>query len=136
MVAGPLTRVRSGRQDCFDRLVVDLVGAAPGFSVRYVDAVLTEGRGSVVPLRGAAKLEVVVRAPAYNPDGTPSFRPVSSAEVVNVSGYATFRQVAWAGTFEGQSTLGLGVRARLPFRAFTIQDARGSRLVLDVAHHW
>ena len=136
LVAGPLTGVRSGRHDCFDRLVIDLVGVAPGFSVRYVNAVLTEGRGSVVPLRGGAKLQVVVRAPAYNSNGTPSFGPVNSAEVVNVAGYATFRQVAWAGTFEGQTTLGLGVRARLPFRVFTIQDATGSRLVLDVAHHW
>jgi hypothetical protein len=32
--------------------------------------------------------------------------------------------------------MGLGVRARLPFRAFTIQDATGSRLVIDVAHRW
>ena len=136
MAAGPLTGARSGRHDCFDRLVIDLAGTAPGFSVRYVDAVLTEGRGSVVPLRGGAKLQLVVRAPAYNTNGTPSFRPVNSAEVVNVAGYATFRQVAWAGSFEGQTTLGLGVRARLPFRVFTLQDARGSRLVLDVAHHW
>lgn len=136
MVAGPLTGVRAGRHDCFDRLVIDLAGAAPGFSVRYVNAVLTEGRGSVVPLRGGAKLQVVVRAPAYSPNGTASFTPSNRAEVVNVAGYATFRQVAWAGTFEGQTTLGLGVRARLPFRVFTIQDARGSRLVVDVAHHW
>jgi hypothetical protein len=136
MVAGPLTGVRSGRHDCFDRLVIDLTGVAPGFSVRYVNVVVSEGRGSVVPLRGGAKLQVVVRAPAYSANGTASFRPSNSAEVVNVAGYATFRQVAWAGSFEGQTTLGLGVRARLPFRAFTIQDARSSRLVLDVAHHW
>jgi hypothetical protein len=33
--------------------------------------------------------------------------------------------------------LGLGVRARLPFRVFTL-DGPGSmsRLVIDVAHHW
>ncbi len=55
---------------------------------------------------------------------------------MNVAGYPTFRQVAWAGSFEGQTTLGLGVRARLPFRVFTIQDATTSRLVIDVANHW
>ena len=37
-----------------------------------------------------------------------------------MAGYSTFRQVAWAGTFEGQTTLALGVRARLPFRVFTL----------------
>jgi hypothetical protein len=56
---------------------------------------------------------------------------------VNVTGYSTFRQVAWAGTFEGQTTVGLGVRARLPFRVFTLAGpGSGSRLVIDVAHRW
>jgi len=32
--------------------------------------------------------------------------------------------------------MGLGVRARLPFRVFTLTDATTSRLVIDVAHHW
>lgn len=136
MVAGPLTGVRSGRHDCFDRLVIDVAGAAPGFSVRYVGAVLTEGRGTLVPLRGGARLQLVVRAPAYRSNGTPSFTPAQTAEVVGVGGYSALRQVAWAGTFEGQTTLGVGVRARLPFRVFTIQDSGMSRLVLDVAHHW
>jgi hypothetical protein len=32
---------------------------------------------------------------------------------------------------------GLGVRARLPFRAFVLAGpADGSRLVVDVAHRW
>jgi hypothetical protein len=54
-----------------------------------------------------------------------------------VTGYQTFRQVAWAGSFEGYSSLGLGVRARLPFRVQTLPGpGAGSRLVLDVAHFW
>jgi hypothetical protein len=54
-----------------------------------------------------------------------------------VTGYQTFRQVAWAGSFEGQSTIALGVRARLPFRVFTLAGpGTGSRLVIDVAHFW
>jgi hypothetical protein len=54
-----------------------------------------------------------------------------------VSGYRTFRQVAYAGSFEGQTTIGVGVRARLPFRVFTLAGpGSNSRLVIDVAHHW
>ena len=136
MVAGPVTNVRAGRHACFDRLVVDLKGKAPGYTVRYVSTVFTEGQGAVVPLRGGAKLQLVTRAPAYTSSGAASFTPARQSEVVNVTGYTTFRQVAWAGTFEGQTSMGLGVRARLPFRAFTIQDATTSRLVIDVAHHW
>ncbi|WRL64756.1 hypothetical protein U6N30_03010 [Blastococcus brunescens] len=54
--------------------------------------------------------------------------------------YETFRQVAWAGSFEGQSSLGIGTRARLPFRVFTLVGDPGSdqavRLVVDVGHLW
>jgi hypothetical protein len=56
---------------------------------------------------------------------------------VNVAGYSTFRQVAFTGSFEGQTLIGLGVRARLPMRAFVLDGpGDGSRLVIDVAHRW
>ncbi|BAS14136.1 conserved hypothetical protein [Arthrobacter sp. Hiyo8] len=45
--------------------------------------------------------------------------------------------MAFAGSFEGYTSLGLGVRARLPFRVFTLAGpGTGSRLVIDVAHMW
>jgi hypothetical protein len=67
--------------------------------------------------------------------GSPAYTPANRAELANVAGYQTFRQVAWAGSFEGYTSVGLGVRARLPFRAFTLAGpGGGSRLVIDVAH--
>jgi hypothetical protein len=51
----------------------------------------------------------------------------------NVAGFSTFRSITNAGSFEGQTTYGLGVRARLPFRVFTIAGGHG-RIVVDVAH--
>jgi len=61
-------------------------------------------------------------------------------EMVDVAGFDTFRQVASAGSFEGWTTLALGVRARLPFRVFLVRGAPYSdqalRLVVDVAHRW
>ena len=136
MVPGPLTNVRAGRHTCFDRLVIDVRGKAPGYTVKYVSNVVTEGQGAIVPLRGGAKLLVVTRAPAYTSTGAASYHPANKRELVDVTGYTTFRQVAWAGTFEGQTSMGLGVRAKLPFRVFTIHDATGSRLIIDVAHRW
>ncbi len=136
----PITGVRAGRHSCYDRVVVDLgAGRGPiGYSVRYVASVRQEGSGKVVPLRGGAKIEVVVRAPAYNVrTGAPTYTPANRAELVNVAGYATLRQIAFAGSFEGQTTLGVGVRARLPFRVFTLAGpGNGHRLVIDIAHHW
>ena len=59
------------------------------------------------------------------------------SEVSSVGGYDTFRQVAWGGSFEGQTTLALGVRARLPFRTLVVTGPGSTtRLVIDVAHHW
>jgi hypothetical protein len=136
LVPGPVSNVRSGRHTCFDRLVVDLKGRAPGYTVKYVNTFTAQGSGAAIPLRGGAKLAVTVNAPAYTASGTATFVPRNRAEVVDVTGYQTFRQVRWDSSFEGYTTLGVGVRARLPFRAFTIQDATSSRLVIDVAHHW
>lgn len=137
MTAAPITDVRTGRHACFDRLVVDLRGRAPGYDVRYVTNVTQDGSGFVVPLRGGAKLQIVVRAPAYDANGRSTYRPANRRELTNVAGYSTFRQVAYAGSFEGQTTIGLGVRARLPFRVYTLAGpGSGSRLVIDVAHRW
>jgi hypothetical protein len=69
-----------------------------------------------------------------SPERAPSAKPLVAPAV---RGYDTFRQVAYTGSFEGQTTLGLGVRARLPFRVTTVAGpGTNTRLVVDVAHHW
>lgn len=137
MTAAPVTGVRSGRHACYDRLVVDVAGRGAGYRVEYVGQVTEDGSGNVVPLRGGAKIQVIVTAPAYDANGNPTYVPANRRELVNVTGYRTFRQVAWAGSFEGQTTVGLGVRARLPFRVLVLSGpGTGSRVVVDVAHSW
>lgn len=132
-----VANVRTGQHYCFDRLVIDLSGPVAGYTVRYVPQVVQDGSGFPVPLRGQAFLQLTANSPAYDEGGNPTYNPADRNELTNVTGYQTFRQVAWAGSFEGYTTLGLGVRARLPFRVFTLEgpDA-GSRLVVDVAHYW
>jgi hypothetical protein len=135
---GPLTGVRTGQHACYDRLVVDHgPGAAPGYTVSYVSHITADGSGDIIPTRGGAALQVVVNAPAYDDAGRATFAPGNPAEVAAVGGYRTFRQLVWGFSFEGYSTVGLGVRARLPFRVFTLPSTGGgSRLVVDVAHTW
>ncbi len=139
--AGPSTSpfseivdVRTGRHACYDRLVVDLDGPASGYVVRYVNVFRAEGSGQVIPLPGGAKIEIVVRAPANDVNGNPTYPGVVGRHLpgVSVAGYDTFRSTRYGGSFEGLTTLGLGVRARLPFRVFKM----GNRVVIDVAHHW
>lgn len=132
MTTARLTDVRAGRHTCFDRLVLDLSGnhRRAGYTVRYVSRVRAEGSGQVVPLRGGARLRVTAHAPSTRTWAHP-------AELVDTTGFRTFRQAAWAGSFEGYSSIGLGVRARLPFRVFTLDGpGTGTRLVVDVAHRW
>ncbi len=138
-----LNDVRSGRHACFDRLVFDLGGQDTTFGsydVRYVPLVRTDGAGEAVPVRGDADLQIVLRAPAYDGNGHATYVPANRQELVDVRGYTTFRQVAWAGSFEGHTTIALGVRARLPFRVFTLDGTPnsddGPRMVVDVAHRW
>jgi hypothetical protein len=124
MGTGEVDTVRAGRHECFDRLVVDIDGPPAGYNVRYVDQVTADGSGALVPTPGGARLQVIVRHPSFSPVPLPS-----------VAGFSTFRSVTNAGSFEGQTTYGLGVRARLPFRVFTIAGGHG-RIVVDVAHRW
>ncbi len=132
-----IVNLRSGRHRCFDRLVVDLEGRGTGYSVEYVDQLIEDGRGNVVPLRGGARLEVRVNRPAHDEDLNPTYMPSDRYEALDVGHYDTFRQVAFLGTFEGITQIGLGVRARLPFQVFILPGpGSGSRLVLDVAHRW
>lgn len=139
-IAGPsgsashLVNVRVGPHTCFDRMVFDLDATASGYSVRYVTEVRTDGQGAVIPLAGGAKLEIIVRAPAFDDAGTPTYPAVVPRRLpgVDLTGFRTFRAAKFGGTFEGQTTIGLGVRARLAFRVFKL----GNRIVLDVAHQW
>ena len=51
---------------------------------------------------------------------------------VDLTGYRTFRVAKYGGSFEGRTIIALGVRARLPFRVFELDE----RIVIDVAHQW
>jgi hypothetical protein len=130
---GQVVNVRAGRHACFDRLVLDVEGEVRGYFVEYVDLVRQDGSGDVVPVLGGARLQVTATAPASATGGLAR----RGSQLVDVTGYRTFRQVAWAGSFEGNTTIGVGVRARLPFRVFILDGPGGkSRLVVDVAHRW
>ncbi len=136
---GTVSNVRSGRHTCFDRMVIDVadVPRSLSYDVRYVTQVREDGSGKVIPLAGGARLRIILRAPAYDDEGQATYTPADKTQLTDVDGYRTFRQLAWAGSLEGQSTVGLGVRARLPFRVMVLDGpGAGARLVVDVAHRW
>ncbi|MGX5207313.1 AMIN-like domain-containing (lipo)protein [Streptomyces violaceus] len=133
----PVRDVRTGRHSCFDRMVIDLPGAGGdvGYSVRYVDRLHQDGSGRHIPVAGGAVLEVRVAAPAYDPETGAATYPGRVARPlpgVDLTGYRTFRDTRFAGSFEGETQIGLGLRARLPFRVLQLDD----RVIVDVAHSW
>ncbi len=137
MTRAPIVAARAGEHACYDRLVIELAGPTAGYNVRYVNQVTDVADGDVIPLRGGAFLQIVVRAPAYDSQGRATYAPANPAEAVPVAGYRTFRQIAFGGSFEGVTIFGAGVRARLPFRVLVVAGPGGhSRLVIDVAHRW
>jgi hypothetical protein len=134
----PVRNIRTGRHTCYDRMVIDIPGASTshlGYSVRYVKHLYQDGSGRLIPVAGGAVLEVRVTAPSYDPaTGVPTYparagRPLPG---VDLTGYRTFRDTRFAGSFEGDTQIGLGVRARLPFRVLRLTG----HVVVDVAHTW
>ncbi|MGC9379125.1 AMIN-like domain-containing (lipo)protein [Streptomyces sp. MH13] len=134
----PVKDVRTARHACFDRMVVDVPGASAdriGYVVRYVDRVHQDGSGRPIAVDGGAVLEVRIAAPGYRPEtGAATYpgradRPLPD---VDLTGYRAFRDTRFAGSFEGETQIGLGVRTRLPFRVLALDG----RLVVDVAHSW
>jgi len=138
----PLYLVRVGKHRCYDRVVFDINGPAPvSYVARYVPHVLSDAAGKPVPVAGAAVLQVVVRAPIWGTDDQghqPGRKPPAvGADLVSparVAGWSSLAQAKFAGSFEGQTTIALGVRAQLPFRVLVTGDAAYRHVIVDVAH--
>ncbi|MEV4433804.1 hypothetical protein [Streptomyces sp. NPDC049585] len=134
----PLRDIRAGRHECYDRMVFDILGPGTGpvgYHVRYVDKLQQDGSGDVIPVSGGAILEVRVAAPSYDPatgQVTYDGKARQPLPEVDLAGYRTFQDARFGGSFEGDTQVGLGVRARLPFRVFQ----ESNHLVVDVAHSW
>lgn len=133
----PVVALRAGGDDCADRVEFDLAGPAAGYVVGYVDEVVQDGSGAPVTVPGGARLRVQLRHPAYDAAGRATLPDRVGEPLPAVSGYRSLQSVVFAGSFEGESTFGVGVRARLPFRVSVVDGERPrSRIVLEVAHAW
>jgi hypothetical protein len=126
-----LATTRTGEATCYDRLVFEFAGPANGYRVAYTNLVFTEGQGRPLSVAGGAVLGVHLLEPAV------AYPHAPGDHVANVAGFRTLRDVVYGGTFEGYSTFGAGVRARLPFRVFVLAGPGShSRIVVDVANRW
>jgi hypothetical protein len=121
-----LVTLRAGRHAGYDRVVFQLDGPIPSYySVRYVAQVRLDGSGERLRLRGAAFLEVVVRAPTHDEH----YRPVLTPTRLRPE-FPALREVDAPGSLEGQTTAGIGVAYRAPFRVLEL--ANPTRVVIDL----
>ncbi|MEU2157353.1 hypothetical protein ABZ532_20440 [Streptomyces sp. NPDC019396] len=132
-----LKNITTSQGRCYDRMVFEVGGATKrlGYRVGYVDAFRRDGSGDAMRVAGGAILQVFVSAPSCDPNTlrqTYRGRAGKPLPGVNVTGYRTFRDARFGSSFEGQTQVGLGVRARLPFRVTQSHD----KLIVDVAHSW
>src|SRR4051794_15673489 len=131
-----LVDIRTGRHECYDRMVFDIPGGGRiGYQVQYVNRFHADPSGQYIPVAGGAILNIGIGAWSYDLEaGVPTYPGEVGEHLpsVNVNGYTTFRDTRFGGTYEGETQVGLGVRARLPFRVTQLDD----RVVVDVAHSW
>jgi hypothetical protein len=135
MTPGHIDGVRIGIGPCADRIVFDVAGPTPGWDVRYVSQITADGSGEVIPIPEAgARLLIVIRTNAHDIN---TGRPTLTS-LPDPAQFPVFRGLVLAGDFEGITTVGLGTRARLPFRTFSLPGPlKGhSRIVIDVARSW
>jgi hypothetical protein len=121
-----LVDLRAGRHAGFDRVVFQIDGPLPWYSVRYVPVVRLDGSGDPLTLRGSAFLEVVLRA-ATDDDG----RPVLKTTRLRPD-FPALREVNAPFSFEGQTVAGVGASQQVGFRVLELTGP--NRIVLDLAH--
>lgn len=121
------TAIRTGSHpDCrFDRLVLDINGATPGYHVRFVAKVIHDGSGQPITMPGTSYLVITLKpAQGHSASGTPTLpTTVQTVSFPMLKGYAV------SGDFEGVLSVALGLAGGTRYRVGEI----AGRIYLDVA---
>lgn len=121
--------LRVGEHRNFDRVVIDLDGKIPGYTVRYVRELTYDGSGEAVPLRGRKFIAITLfPARAHNASG----ESVYEGPKLRQYDMQALRGVAFTGDYEAQVSFGLALRDRTDFRVFVLHAP--NRIVIDGRH--
>jgi hypothetical protein len=119
-----------------------LAAHAPTLAPRVRERLLAEAAGNPLAL---LELPVALRSDQLGESALPEWLPLTArlegafaarvGELPAVTRRLLLREVRYAGSFEGHTTVAVGVRARVPFHVFTVLDSSGDyrSVVLDVA---
>lgn len=107
----------------YDRLVVDISGMLPGYSVRYVHGLVTDESGRSITLPGQRDLLIVLKtAQAHTSAGA-----LTLSRQVHLLRYPALTSWVLAGDFEGVVRLAVGLSGPRPVR---VSELPG-RVVVD-----
>ncbi len=109
-----ITAVRVAQHpECgYDRVVLDIRGPIPGYSVRYVDHVIADASGKTITMPGSSFLLIVIQpSQAHTAAGVPT---VTSG--VRRPGYPALASWTLAGDFEGYVRIALGLSGHVSIR--------------------
>lgn len=125
-----LFRIRSAPHpdDGYDRIVFDIDGELPGYTVNYVDEVRQDGSGDLVEVPGRRYLLVTFFPAAAHSDDGHSLVSPRSREL----DYPMMRGYVVVGDFEGYVTVAIGLDGVVGFRVGEIPGDPG-RIYIDVA---
>jgi hypothetical protein len=119
-------RVRSAAHPAegYDRIVFDVRGALPGYTVRYVDEVRADPSDRPVTVPGRRFLLVVFTpAQAHTHDGTATVKGTNRLDLPMMRGYAV------VGDYEGHVSIAIGLDGIVGYRVGELPG----RIYLDVA---
>lgn len=126
-----LTGIRAAKHDTFDRVVLDLKGAAPGYDVRYVSTVRYDASGKTVSMPTGSRyyLQLVLKpAAAHDTAGHATY---TGSRRITTS-LPTLKGIVLNGDNEAVLSIALGLSKKAGFRVMTL--ANPTRIVVDVAH--
>jgi hypothetical protein len=110
-----------------------------GFNAAYVtppNGVMTDGKGDQINLKGDADLRITIFAPIeYDYGQVPEFDPWTAYSPAVGSDFQSLQEVRYAGSFEGQTVFGLGVKTKKPFAVEYSHGSAGETLVVVMIAH-
>jgi hypothetical protein len=125
-----LTAIRTGRYSTYDRVAFEFSGAMPAYTIQTTKSVLSDPKGTPVPLAGRQALHLVFhnasaicQQPMHNTYTGPAVLKPSYPQLLMVSA---------AGDFENVLSFGIGLANQGSYRAYPLTGP--SRLAIDLPH--